>query len=89
MGKPDANIKALTQSLLSVFLVQSALSFTASTSLSVAVTNLGVNLRVAFFSKLLRQDIELLDGVKTGELTHQLSQVHFLRHLFFWRKLLL
>lgn len=74
LGNPEADMRKLSKQLLGVFFMQSALAFASSTSLSAACTNLGVNLRVEYFSKLLRQDMAVLDAVKTGELTHQLSQ---------------
>lgn len=74
LGNKDADMRALTKQLFGVLVMQSALAFASSTSLSAACTNLGVNMRVAYFSKLLRQDMHILDNTKTGELTHQLSQ---------------
>jgi ATP-binding cassette, subfamily B (MDR/TAP), member 8 len=60
--------------LLLVFISQAALSFLSTTALSFATTNLGVRLRVKFFRAILSQDMSVIDQIKTGELTHQLSQ---------------
>ena len=73
MGQAQ-NMQLGVAKLFTVFMMQALLSFSSSTALSIATTNLGVRLRVAFFSSILNQDMSLLDEKKTGELTHQLSQ---------------
>jgi ATP-binding cassette subfamily B (MDR/TAP) protein 8 len=61
-------------SLFSLFILQSGFSLISSVALSEATNRLGNKLRISFFKSVLKQDMELFDDSKTGELTHQLSQ---------------